>query len=239
VYRRGSRYLAWLALPSFGLLIALAEPFAAAWLGPSYGPVGRSLAVLAVGWLVATLAVPAHLVAQAGGRASVSTFGALVTTAVALTLAAVLARPAGLDGVVVGMAAGLIAGALAVWWRFARAFAAGWGTVAPIGWRAPAGAACAAVAARAALGLLGWMAAGMSGATAMGPVVGGALGTAVTGPGVGGALGTAAAGGSAAALAAVFAAGLVGVIVFAAVLDASGEAGPADRALVRSVLRGA
>jgi len=122
LYRRAARYHAWLVWPAYTLMIGLAGAFVTAWLGPGFDRLAPAIRLLAVGWGVAILSLPAFLVAQAAGRARLSTIGALVTAATAIAAAAMLARPAGLGGVVAGLSLGLAAGALVMLVLFKRAF---------------------------------------------------------------------------------------------------------------------
>jgi len=153
-YRRVTRRLGAVTWGAYALLIVLAAPFATAWLGPGQPIVGWSIAVLGLGGLVAVQATPAYLVAQAGRRERISTAASLVTVAVALVAAVGLVRPWGLPGVVVGVALGLAAGGIAIWWLFARAFGTGWATVTCLGWRGPVAGLCGGVAAWAAVPIL-------------------------------------------------------------------------------------
>lgn len=154
LYHQAARYNAWAVLPAYGLFLALADPFVAAWLGPDYAPLAPALVVLGVGWCVALLALPAFLVAQAGGMPRLSTTGGLVTAAVSLGTAAVLVRPAGLSGVVAGLALGLAAGGVVTLALFARGFGIGWSVLAVAGWRVLLAALIGAGLARLAAGSL-------------------------------------------------------------------------------------
>ncbi len=175
LYRPASRYLAWLVLPIFALLMALAGPFITAWLGPGYAEVSWAIRVLGAGWLVALLSTPAFLVAQAGGREGLSTAASLVTVGVALGAALTLVGPAGLGGVVVGVALGLAAGGVAILLLFARSFGIAREAVAMIGWRVVLAALLGALVARAASAALGASLAAVALAGMAGLLVAGAV----------------------------------------------------------------
>jgi O-antigen/teichoic acid export membrane protein len=149
MHSASARYLSWLALPSFSILIVLSLPFVAAWLGPGHVDVATTLAILAAGYLVAVLSMPAHMVCQASGRERVSTVAATSTAVVGLTAAALLAREFGLAGAVTGVAMGLAVGGLAMWWLFARAFDVGLGGMVFVSGRSVVAALAAAVCAGA------------------------------------------------------------------------------------------
>ncbi len=127
LHARAGRAVGWLALPAFGLLFVLAVPFASAWLGPEYAEVGDIIRILSTGWLVAILAGPAYLIAQAGGRAADGTAAAIVTAIVAMGLSSVLVGPFGAIGIATSVSVGLTIGSALMWWRFARGFGVGWG----------------------------------------------------------------------------------------------------------------
>lgn len=118
LHHQASRHLAWLVLPTWLVFIALAEPFVEAWIGPGYPSVGRAAMVLASGWILALLALPAFLLAQAGGRAALSTRSGLTTAGISIGLGIVLAPRMGLSGIAIALAAGLAAGGLCMLWLF-------------------------------------------------------------------------------------------------------------------------
>ncbi|MFN2114732.1 MAG: lipopolysaccharide biosynthesis protein, partial [Anaerolineae bacterium] len=146
--RRATTYTGWLALPTYALLAVLAQDFVNAWLGPGYEPVARALIVLALGWILAVLSAPAHMVAQAGGQVRASTAAAAATTVVAVGGAALLVRPRGLEGVVAAQSLGLAAGAVLMWVLFCRGFNCGWRDLGLPRWRPIAAAVAGAVLAR-------------------------------------------------------------------------------------------
>ena len=147
LHQRAARYVAWVVLPSYALLIALARPFVAAWLGADYEDVARAIVYLGAGGVIATASTPAYMVAQAGGRERHSTVASLVTVGVALGAAAALVGEHGVMGVAGGVGAGLAAGGVAIWILFARGFGSGWSTVGFFGMRAPLAAVLAGLAA--------------------------------------------------------------------------------------------
>jgi O-antigen/teichoic acid export membrane protein len=175
LHRAAARYVAWLALPGYGVFLVLAGRFTAAWLGPGYDEVGRAMAVLGAGWLVAILALPAFLVSQAGGRERLSTASAAVTVGVALGLAALLVGPAGMIGVAAAVALGLAAGGVVTGILFARTHRLG-RAVLDVGGPVPVAAALAgAAAARATAAVLPAHLAGVALAGGAGLVVAAAL----------------------------------------------------------------
>lgn len=123
LYRTAARLVGLLALPAFGLLAVLAGPFVAAWLGMGYATVAELLSVLALGWLLACLGLPAFLVAQGGGQARLATAAGLVTGGVSLASMLILVRPFGPLGAACAMAMGLAAGGLAARFLVARHYA--------------------------------------------------------------------------------------------------------------------
>lgn len=125
LYRSTVRYVAWLALPVYILMIVLADPFVAAWLGPGYAPVGRAIAVLGIGWWVAILSMPAFLMAQAGGHERLATASGLVTAASTIGLGALWVRQTGLAGIVMAGAVGLGVGGLMAVVLFERTLGGG------------------------------------------------------------------------------------------------------------------
>ncbi len=156
--------LAWFALPCYAISIALARPFATAWLGPAYAAVGDAMAVLAFGWLIAVLSLPAFLVAQATGRERLSTFASLVTVSGTVLGLRLLTADYGLSGASVGVASGLIAGALAIQVLFSHSFG-DWRLLWPF---SPAGLATGLLSGLAAwriqqLWASGWTALGLAG----------------------------------------------------------------------------
>jgi O-antigen/teichoic acid export membrane protein len=184
LYDSAARYLAWVALPAYGLLVALAAPFVLAWLGPDYDRVAWAIAVLGAGWLLAVVSTPAFVIAQAAGRERLSTAASLVTVGVAIGSMAVLVGPFGLEGVVVGVALGLVGGGVAILAAFARAYGLGRRVITVVGWRAVAAAATGAGASSLAVhvlppGLIGLVLAGMTGLAVYGAAMmaGGAVGT--------------------------------------------------------------
>jgi len=175
LYRTATRAMAVAVVAGFGLLAALSGPFVAAWLGAGSGAgheaVARTVVVLCAGWAVAILSTPAAMVAQAAGAERDVTAAGLVTPLVGIGGAALLAPSLGLDGVAAGVAAGLVAGGLAMAWRFRRAFGLRWRDVVPLEPGALAalalGLAVAAALGRALPAGLGWVvAAGALGAGA-------------------------------------------------------------------------
>jgi O-antigen/teichoic acid export membrane protein len=154
LYRAAARYSAWLALPVFGLLIALAGPFVAAWLGPGYAQVAWAIAGLGAGWLVAILSAPAYLVAQASGHERTSTAASLTTATVSIGLAVVMISRLGLAGAVLAVGLGLAAGGVVMLAGFARIFGLGRQTVTVIGGRAPLATALCLPPARALTAVL-------------------------------------------------------------------------------------
>ncbi len=197
LYHGAARYNAWVVLPVYAVFLVLAGPFVQAWLGPGYAELPMALQLLGAGWCVALLALPAFLVAQAGGQPRISTAGGMTTVGVSLAVAAALIRPAGLYGVALGLALGLAAGGAATLALFARGFGTGWSVLAMVSWRVIVAVLCGAAAAWACLGML--------------PV----------------------------SLLGVGLAGLAGLAADAALLVASGEVGPADRARVLGLWQGA
>jgi O-antigen/teichoic acid export membrane protein len=119
LHHQASRHLAWLILPTWLIFIALAAPFVEAWIGPGYPSVSRAAMVLAGGWLLALLALPAFLVAQAGGREGLSTRSGLITAGLSIGLSFLLAPRMGLGGIAIALATGLGAGGLCMLWLFA------------------------------------------------------------------------------------------------------------------------
>lgn len=148
LFRSATRTTAWLALPVFGLLIALAQPFILAWLGPGYQPVAWAIGGLGAGWLVAILSAPAYLVAQAGGHERTSTAASLTTAAVSVSLALALIGRLGLTGAVLAAGVGLAAGGVTMLAGFARIYGLRWEVVTVIGWRAPLATMLCVLAAR-------------------------------------------------------------------------------------------
>lgn len=155
IYCGATRYLAWLVLPAYGLLFALAPSFVRVWLGPGYEDVARTMAVLGAGYLVGVLAAPAHMVAQATGGERASSLAAAATVATALAGIALLLPPRGTAGVVAAVSAGVAVGGVVVWILFARRYGTGWATVTCVGARGPIAAVAGAIAAA-------WVVAGRS-----------------------------------------------------------------------------
>jgi O-antigen/teichoic acid export membrane protein len=147
LYRQSARYVTWLVLPVFGLLAALAGPFVLAWLGPAYTPVALAIVGMSAGWVVALLAQPAFLLAQAGGHERLSTAAGLTTAAVALALTLVWIPRFGLAGAVTGYSLGLVAGGLVALALFARRLHLGPGDLAVLDGRAWLAAGLAAAGA--------------------------------------------------------------------------------------------
>lgn len=156
LHRRATRYTAWLVLPAWLILIALAPLLFEAWVGPGYADSARALRLMSGGWILALLALPAFLLAQAGGQPRISTVGGLVTPAVSIGLCLLLVEPLGLAGAGLATSAGLAAGALVTLGLFARRFGLGAAEALPLGWRGPlaalAGAGLALVLAEAFAG---------------------------------------------------------------------------------------
>ncbi|MFQ5460148.1 MAG: hypothetical protein ACE5EL_05095, partial [Anaerolineae bacterium] len=124
LWRRVEGPIALLAVGAFALLAALAAPFTAVWLGGGRGDVALMIAVLAAGWLVAVLGIPAFLMAQGAGFPALATRASLVTVATSLVLAPVLAG-AGAPGVALARSLGLAAGGVAIWFLVARSWGRG------------------------------------------------------------------------------------------------------------------
>ena len=154
LHARAGRAVSWMALPMFGLLSVLAVPFATAWLGTEYASVGAVIQVLAIGWLIAIIAAPAYLIAQAGGRAVDSTRAAVVTALVAIVLSTALAGRYGALGVAAAVSTGLGVGGLLMLWQFAKGFGVGWRVSLIVDPRAVASTVVAVAAAWAFIALL-------------------------------------------------------------------------------------
>lgn len=154
LYHSAARLIGLLALPTFGLLAVLAGPFVAAWLGAGFAAVAGLLSILALGWLVAGLGLPAFLVAQGGGQARLATGAGLVTGGLSLLGALLLVPPFGPFGAAAAMAVGLAAGGLVARVLVARHFALPLWGARSLPWRAWVALALAlAVAAGLAYGL--------------------------------------------------------------------------------------
>lgn len=203
---RAGRALGWLAVPAFGLVVALAEPFAVAWLGldPARAPVGEVMRVLAAGWAIAILASPAYLIAQAAGRAADGTAAAIVTAAVAMILGAALVGRYGAVGAATGVSIGLATGAGFMWWRFERAFGGGRSVARIVDPRALAATALAMLAARGTL----------AGLAEIGGVTGDRIASSLLG---------------------VLGAGVIGCAVYVGAMLASGAIGAEERRLMGRV----
>lgn len=152
LYGLAARAMTAAVLAGFGLLAVLAGPFVTAWLGPGHEPVARTILILSVGWSLAILSTPAAMVVQAAGSPRDATLASLATPIVGLGVAGLLVPRFGLDGVALGVAAGLVTGGLAMAWRFKRAFRVPWRALAPLDPRTAGalaiGLAAAALAAR-------------------------------------------------------------------------------------------
>ena len=173
LYCGATRYLGWLTLPAYGLLVALAPAFVRAWLGAGYTDVAQAIVVLSLGYAVGVLAAPAHMVAQGSGRARISSTAAIATVIVASVLFLVAARAGGLYGVVAAVSAGVATGGATAWLLFARSYGSGWRTIGCIGVRGPVAALLGAAAAFAVGGnlpptLVSVAAAGIAGLAAYG-----------------------------------------------------------------------
>ncbi len=167
LYRTAMRYHAWLVWPAYAVLVALAGPFAAAWLGPGRSDVADGVALLGAGWVVAVASLPAFHVAMAGGRPDLSTVGGLTTAGVGIAAAAALVGPAGGRGVAGGVALGLAAGGVVLLVRFGRAFGLGAAALGILPWRV---AAAAGAAGGAAHWVAGQLPAALSGVAVAGAV---------------------------------------------------------------------
>ncbi len=135
LYVSAARYLAWIALPCYALLLALAGPFVVAWLGQGYDAVALGIAVLGAGWLPAVLSTPAFVMAQAAGYERLATVASLVTVGFSLLGVVALVGPLGVTGVYLGIASGFTLGGLAILAGFARAYELGRQVGAGIGLR--------------------------------------------------------------------------------------------------------
>lgn len=157
LHARARRWLDPFLLPAAALGLALGPAFCLAWLGPPLaGEVALLLPLLAGGWLLALLALPAFLIDQAAGRASSSTAAGLGGAALSI-LGAYLGRGAGPAGVALGVSGGLAAGALWTWAAACRDLGLRPAALLP-DLRALAAALLAALLARGflSLGLSGW-----------------------------------------------------------------------------------
>ncbi len=130
LYHQAAGLVAWFTVPIYATVVALASTFAVVWLGQNYAAVGEAIAILAIGWLVALLSLPAFLVAQAAGHERMSTIASLVTAASAVGGVLVLAPEYGVRGAAGGIAFGLVAGAVAIQVLFARS-AGSWQLLVP------------------------------------------------------------------------------------------------------------
>lgn len=148
LYRRAMPYHAWVVWPTYAVLVALAGPFVAAWLGPGRADVADGIVLLGAGWAIAVASLPAFQLAQAGGRPGLSTAGGLTTAGVAIAAAALLADGYGYRGVVGGVALGLAAGGVVVLTLFARGFGLSPVALGVLPWRVAVAAGVAAATAR-------------------------------------------------------------------------------------------
>lgn len=148
LYRRAMPYHAWVVWPTYAVLVALAGPFVAAWLGPGRTDVADGIVLLGAGWAIAVASLPAFHVAQAGGRPGLSTAGGLTTAGIAVAAAALLVDGYGYRGVVGGVALGLAAGGFVVLALFARAFGLSPVALGVVPWRVAVAAGVAAAMAR-------------------------------------------------------------------------------------------
>jgi O-antigen/teichoic acid export membrane protein len=122
-FERSTRYLSWIAWPTFALVIGLAPVAVEAWLGPGYTPAGWTASMLGAGWLVAMLSMPSYLLAQGSGRPSLSTAASLTTAGVGASAAVVGLLGYGYAGLVAGNAVGFAVGGVTMFVLFLRSFA--------------------------------------------------------------------------------------------------------------------
>jgi len=154
LHQVATRYTAWLVLPAWAILAALAPAFVAAWVGPNHAGSARLIGILAAGWALALVALPAFLVAQAGGAVRLSTIGGMVTSGVSIGLCLLLAGPYGSTGIALAISAGLATGGLVTLTLFARRFKLRPSLAFPVGWPVWAAAFIGAATSRVLVGML-------------------------------------------------------------------------------------
>ena len=122
LYRRSLRYLFLAALPVFALGVIFAPGFTTFWLRGSKPFVATTLSLLAVGWFLNTLSLPAYFLLQGQGFARYQAYFATLQVAASVLLGYFLVLGWGYYGAVVGMVAGLSIAALYLMWQYRRLF---------------------------------------------------------------------------------------------------------------------
>ncbi len=133
LHRSATRYLAWLVLPSWAILAVLADLFIRVWVGPDQALAASIIRVLTAGWALALLALPAFLIAQAGGAERLSSIAGLCTAGIAIGLFPLTIPRLGVWGAGLAVSAGLAGGGLVALLLFARRFDLGPRDALPLG----------------------------------------------------------------------------------------------------------
>jgi len=123
LHQRSVRYLAFVAWPIYGLVILLAGPLIALWVGPGYEASATALQLLAAAWLVSALATPAALVVQGIGLPHLAMLASVITGAVSVVGSLALVTVTGFYGLIGANALGVAGGAVLMLWLFHRVVA--------------------------------------------------------------------------------------------------------------------
>ncbi len=117
---RATRYLAVLAAPLFGFIVALAVPVMQAWLGPGHEQAALTLQLLSTGFFVNVVVGALALIAQGRGEPQFQMRAMLLQTILNIALSLTLVLTFGYFGAVVGTAVSAIIGGLFFFWLYGR-----------------------------------------------------------------------------------------------------------------------
>jgi O-antigen/teichoic acid export membrane protein len=117
---RATRYLAILAAPLFGIIVALALPVMQVWLGPGHERAALTLQFLSIGFFVNVVVSALALISQGRGEPQFQMRAMLLQTILNIALSLTLVLTFGYFGAVVGTTLSTITGGLFFFWRYGR-----------------------------------------------------------------------------------------------------------------------
>ncbi len=117
---RGTRYLAMIAAPMFGIAIAFASPLIALWLGPGYSQAAWTLRLLSIGLFVNVIGGPLAMISQGRGEPQYQMRTTLVQAGLNLALSYALIVYAGYFGAVCGTVVATTVGGFLFFWVYGR-----------------------------------------------------------------------------------------------------------------------
>ena len=117
---RATRYLAILAAPLFGIIVALALPLMQVWLGPGHEQAALTLQLLSTGFFVSVVVSALSLISQGRGEPQFQMRAMLIQVILNIALSLTLVLTFGYYGAVAGTTISSIAGGLFFFWLYGR-----------------------------------------------------------------------------------------------------------------------